>query len=281
MLATTLRLPRRYLCILALVFCVASLSGCADPAERFGRTWYIDGAGNWGFGAFGVPNGLKDRGYRGAVTNHRWSLTFNPALDQTLRFIAKGSGMQLGKEITNYLRDHPNADANVIALSAGTGVGIWAIENVEPPYKVNNYVMTGSSLSSRYDLRKALSHMKGKIVCYYTSSDPVLDGPVRALGTIDGTFDDSAGLVGLKGPGSNSGQVVNIGRTSKFASLGWTGGHADCVTERFVSGEIYKYIVGPQTPRTADPTRSSESQPEYRAIVGSPEISPEPTISHR
>src|SRR5690606_20840316 len=60
---------------------IGLLSGCANPNEKFGRTWYIDGAGNWGFGAVGVPAGLEDRGYRGAVTNHRWSLTFNPALD--------------------------------------------------------------------------------------------------------------------------------------------------------------------------------------------------------
>ncbi|HPF39897.1 MAG TPA: hypothetical protein P5081_01980 [Phycisphaerae bacterium] len=266
MLAINVQFLRKYPVILGLLLCALLCPGCADPAQRFGRTWYIDGAGNWGFGAFGVPNGLKERGYKGAVTNHRWSLTFNPALDQTLRFIARESGRQLGKEITRYLRENPNADANVIALSAGTGVGIWAIENVSPPYKVNNYVMTGSSLSSRYDVRKALGNMKGKIVCYFTSSDPVLDGPVRALGTIDGTFDDSAGLVGLKGPGADSPKVVNIGRTSQFARIGWTGGHADCVTEQFVRGEIYKYIVGGSS-RTADPTRSSDSTTIHRAIV--------------
>lgn len=280
MLAKNLYALKRHFCIFGLLLCAATLTGCANPAERFGRTWYIDGAGNWGFGAFGVPNGLKDRGYKGAVTNHHWSLTFNPALDQTLRFIAKGSGRQLGREITNYLREHPKADANIIALSAGTGVGIWAIENVEPPYKVNNYVMTGSSLSSRYDLRPALRHMKGKIICYYSSSDPVLDGPVRALGTIDGTFDDSAGLVGLKGPGADSPQVVNIGRTSRFASLGWTGGHADCVTERFVRGEIYKYIVNRAPSGTAHPARSTESQTPYRAVAGASGGSRVTTVAH-
>ena len=242
---------------------IGLLSGCANPNEKFGRTWYIDGAGNWGFGAVGVPAGLEDRGYRGAVTNHRWSLTFNPALDQTLRFIARGSGEALGREITDYLRRNPNADANIIALSAGTGVGIWAIENVRPPHKVNNFIMTGSSLSSRYDLTAALKNMKGNIYCYYTSSDPVLDGPVRALGTIDGTFEESAGLVGLKGPGSNSGRVVNIARTSRHASLGWTGGHADCVTRRFVRGELYKHVVAgtPSQPIHATDTAAAAHDP--------------------
>lgn len=219
------------------------LAGCSDPKQKFGRTWYIDGAGNWGFGVFEVPEGLADAGYNGAVTNHRWSLTLNPALDQTLRFIARGSGDLLGNEITSYLKNNPGAEANIIGLSAGSGVGMWAIENVKPPFKVNNFVLVGSSLSSKYDVRKALSNMKGKIFVYHSASDPVLNGPVRTLGTIDGSFDDSAGLVGLRGPGSETGRVINIGWSSKFASLGWTGGHTDCTNRQFVRREIAPRIM--------------------------------------
>ncbi len=239
---------------------MALSSGCADPKERFGRTWYIDGAGNWGFGALDVPIGLEEKGYKGLVSNHRWSITLNPALDQTLRFLARTSGELLGAEITDYLKRNPEADANVIALSAGTGVGAWAIERVRPPYNVNNFILLGSSLSSRYDMRKALQNMKGKVYVYYASSDPVLQGPVRALGTIDGTFDDSAGLVGLRGPGSETGRIVNIGWKRNYMALGWTGGHADCVSRRFVSGEIYKHIVpskrsdGPAAEHAGHPT---------------------------
>lgn len=217
--------------------------GCTDPREEFGRTWYIDGAGNWGYGVFDIPLGLEDAGYKGWVTNHRWSVTINPALDQMLRFIAKGSGEGLGRAITAYLKRYPEADANIIALSAGTGVGIWAIENVQPPYKVNNFVMVGSSLSSRYNVSKALRNMKGRIYVYYSSSDPVLQGPVRLLGTIDGTFEDSAGLVGLRGGGAAAGRVVNIQRRSEHARYGWTGGHVDCTNRKFVRKYISRHIV--------------------------------------
>lgn len=242
-------------CLLVL----AMTTGCADPNEKFGRTWYIDGAGNWGFGALDVPMGLKDKGYQGAVTNHRWSLTFNPALDQTLRFIAKGSGQGLGREISDYLERNPGAEANIIALSAGTGVAVWAAETIRPPLKMNNMILVGSSISSKYDMRKALGNMKGKVYVYYASTDPVLSGPVRILGTIDGTFDDSAGLVGLRGPGYSSGMIVNIGWTSRYSSLGWTGGHADCVNRKFVAGEMAQYIV-PKGQRVPPPgVRHSDS----------------------
>lgn len=240
---------KRNLLLVGLLFAAAA-GGCVDPKEQFGRTWYLDGAGNWGFGALGVPSGLEKAGYRGQVSNHHWSLTMNPALDQTLRFLARGSGKGLGREITAFLERHPDADANVIALSAGTGVGIWAIENVKPPHKVNNFIMLGSSLSSKYDTRKALKHMKGNIYVYHARNDPVLQGPVRALGTIDGTFDNAAGLVGLRGPGANSGRIKNIAWKPKYAALGWTGGHVDCVGQRFVAAELEKWIVPrPEQPR--------------------------------
>jgi len=240
---------------------VLLVGGCADPKEKFGRTWYIDGAGNWGFGVLDVPVGLEDAGYKGLVSNFHWSLTMNPALDQTLRFIAKGAGASLGNDITQYLKQNPDADANIIALSAGTGVGMWAMENIKPPYKGNNYIMLGSSLSSNYDCRKALANMKGKIYVYCTSSDPVLQGPVRALGTIDGTFDDSAGLIGLQGPGKATGRVVNIGRTARHADIGWTGGHADCTNRQFVKAELSRWIVRRGRPTSQPATSRPESRP--------------------
>lgn len=250
------------------------LSGCGVPAERFGRTWYIDGAGNWGFGIVDVPIGLKEAGYQGHVSNYRWSLTLNPALDQTLRFIAKGSSALLAAEIDDFLNRYPEGDANIIALSAGSGVGIWAVESVKPPHKVSNVVLVGSSLSSRYDVTRALKNMKGNIYCYHTSSDPVLQGPVRLLGTIDGSFDDSAGLVGLRGPGAAGGRVVNIGWNSRFSALGWTGGHADCTNRRFVKGEIAKRILpgasrgGVSTQQHAEGPAGSSSPPVAASASG-------------
>jgi hypothetical protein len=230
--------------LLILPFLLAfPTAGCENPRERYGKTWYIDGAGNWGFGVAESVNGLERAGYRGHVDNFRWSVTLNPALDQTLRFVARGGGRRLGGVINDYLKRYPDADANIIALSAGTGVGIWAIESVQPPRKVNNYVMLGSSLSSRYDVRAALANMKGRIYVYHSPHDGVLQGPVRTLGTIDGTFDDAAGLVGLRGPGASSDRVVNISWNPRYERYGWVGGHTDSTTEDMMRHVIARHIV--------------------------------------
>ncbi|MCK6457584.1 MAG: hypothetical protein L6Q92_13775 [Phycisphaerae bacterium] len=237
----------RKLILAALLLTGAGLAGgCEDPKEKFGRTWYIDGAGNWGFGVGESVAGLEKAGYLGRVNSFHWSVTFNPALDQTLRFVARGGGARLGGVITDYLTRFPDAEANLIALSAGTGVGIWAIEDVKPPRKVKNYVMLGSSLSSRYDVTKALANMKGNVYVYYSASDPVLNGPVRTLGTIDGTFDDSAGLVGLRGKAVQTGRVVNVAWSPRFERYGWYGGHTDCTTEAMMQYVIARHIVSPE-----------------------------------
>ncbi len=136
----------------SLLLGVASgLVGCGeDPHDRFGRTYYIDGAGNWGFGVQEIHDGLTKAGYDGSIRTWQWSRTFNPALDQTVgRIFARGRGEDLGHEITQYKKTYPDAPVNIIALSAGTGVAIWACEAVDPPAKVHKRHLLGSSISSR------------------------------------------------------------------------------------------------------------------------------------
>ena len=62
-------------------------AGCASSefihhGDEYGRTYFIDGAGNWGYGAFDIREGLREVGYQGSIINYRWSPTLNPLLDQ-------------------------------------------------------------------------------------------------------------------------------------------------------------------------------------------------------
>jgi hypothetical protein len=221
-------------------------------ADALGRTYYIDGAGNWGYGVVEVRDGLRKAGYRGNVINYRWSPTFNPALDQTIgRPVARQKGRQLGREITEYLRRYPDRQVNIIALSAGTGVAVWACEALQPPAKVNNLVLLGSSLSSNYDMTRALANIAGSVWVYHSRSDQILVGPVRALGTIDGKVGvDAAGLVGLRPPAGDQRKIHNIGWSSRFERYGWSGAHTDATSEPFIRQVIARHIL-PQSAQTA------------------------------
>ena len=227
-----------------------SATGCGPDSvvsreDPFGRTYYIDGAGNWGYGVAEVYEGLRKAGYKGNIINWHWSATFNPALDQTIgRVAARGRGADLGKEITQYLKQFPDNQVNIICLSAGTGVGIWACENTELPAKVNNIILLGSSLSADYDVSKALQHISGKIYVYYSSSDMILQGPVRTLGTIDGKIGvDAAGIVGLRSPKGDRSRIVNVRWSSTYERYGWTGSHTDATSVPFVRYVLAKAIV--------------------------------------
>jgi hypothetical protein len=219
-------------------------TGCQKrDAERFGKTFYLDGAGNWGYGASDVPDGLRQAGYRGDVEIFIWTMSFNPLVDQLNIAGAKLRAAALTRKIEDYYRDNPNQEINVIALSAGTGVATWAIEGLPSGVKINNLVLLGSSLSHDYDMRRALSNMTGGIYVYFSRYDTVLE-TVRLVGTIDGKRGvESIGAVGLQPPRGMEDRVVNVGWSRKWMGLGWTGAHTDCTNSVFVRQEVSKHIV--------------------------------------
>lgn len=239
-----------WLSVIALALCT---TGCGlfnskgTTAGRWGRTYYIDGAGNWGFGVSDIEKGLRAAGYRGDIINYRWSPTFNPALDQTVgRPIARAKGQQLGKEISQYLERYPGNPVNIIALSAGTGVAVWACENISSETGVQSLILLGSSLSSDYDMGPALANINQGIWVYYSRYDQILQGPVRTLGTIDGRIGvNPAGLVGLR---YRSDKVHNIPWSPRYERYGWSGAHTDATSEPMVRMILAKHIFQRREP---------------------------------
>lgn len=250
---------------------LTALAGCGaggggiqrtGSGDEVGRTYYIDGAGNWGFGVSEVKAGLQASGYRGHVVNYRWSPTFNPALDQTVgRPVAKLKGRDLGRQITAYLRKYPQNEVNIIALSAGTGVAVWACEAVEPPAKVHSLVMLGSSLSASYDMRAALANISGGVWVYHSPNDQILLGPVATLGTIDGKIGSApAGLVGLR---ASSPLIHNVPWRPAYERYGWTGAHTDATSTPFVKAYLSRHVVS--TTAAADATATTAVSSELAA----------------
>ena len=243
---------------LALLSCLAlSATGCGTvsysaKAEN-GITYYCPGAGNTDFGDAGLRRGLESAGYKGEVAAYIWTISFNVALDQTLRFNAKLKGQNLARIIESYIDKYPGKTVNLVGLSAGTGVAIWALENLKDGYNVDNVVLLSSSLWHRYDVGKAARHVKGKIYVYFSPNDAILAGPMKLFGTIDGVFaEDGAGAVGLHTKGGAD-KVVNTGWKSEWSSYGYLGGHTDSTSSAFVKAVLSRHLLSASAAAAATP----------------------------
>lgn len=234
--------------------CAAALAiaaGCAPPfgpKAQNGITFYCPGAGNFDFGDLGIRQGLESAGYQGQVASVLWTVSFNPAIDQRLGNARLGAA-RLARMIEKYCDEFPGRPVNLIGLSAGTGVAIWALEDLKPGYAVENVVLLGSSLWNRYDVSTALRRVNGQVYNYCSSKDLVLAGPMKLFGTIDGVFgEDGAGAVGLRSPGGSN-RVVNIRWEPAFERYGNFGNHTDGVRAPFVEAYISKHIISRDTAR--------------------------------
>ena len=236
---------RRYAFLTIGLVLVFAGSGCAEafgPKAEHGITFYCPGAGNFDFGDVGVRKGLEEAGYEGQVASVMWTVGFNPAIDQRLGN-ARIAGVRLARKIEEYCEKYPGREVNVIGLSAGTGIAVWALEDLDPKCSVENVVLLGSSLWHRYDVGKALKRVRGKIYNYYSPNDPILAGPMKVFGTIDGVFgEDGAGSVGLHSP-TGANRIVNIRWEPSFSEYGYYGNHTDATSAPFVQAFISRHIM--------------------------------------
>ena len=251
--------------VLVLAVCMLSPAvGCGVShavLEPYGKTFYLDGAGGWRFGRKDVPEGLRRAGYRGDCEVFEWSTTHIPLLDHIDPLGAnKLWASALARRIKAYQQKYPHNPINLIALSAGTGVAVWALESLHGKYQVNNVFLVGSSLSHDYDLDLALSSVVGKVYVYHSPRDAILPW-AWVIGTVDGRLGAQvAGRVGLSLKKSYGGKVVNIKWEKKWERQGWKGGHTDCVSRPFVQYEIANRLMI-EPPRRKSESAASASAP--------------------
>jgi hypothetical protein len=243
-----------------------------DPAvqrklEPYGKIYYLDGAGNLGFGQDTVPRALHAAGFRGDVEVYVWTSFTGPLGDQLIRFNARVHGQELSKRIQAYRRRYPTTPVYLIGLSAGTGVATWAVGDLPGDMHVDGMALLGSSLASNYDMTACLQRIRGDVTVYYSDRDGVLNGFIPITGTIDGQhFVEPAGLVGMRLPPRANEQtrrlykekIRNIGWRPAFAKYGYVGGHTDGTSFDFVRCIVAPQMIPSLTGSPLTPTHQSE-----------------------
>lgn len=279
-------MPLRYFpCLIIFVAPLALLSSGCGTAVRFlaqtqqegdrsnGLTFYLGGAGPIGYvGSIDVPGGFQEAGYQGAVEVFTWqSLTH--AGDQMNLSRNRSKAAELAAEIKRYRRQYPSQKINIIALSAGTGIATFALEYLPEGIQIDRAVFLGCSLSSKYDLTRALRRVRGGLYVVHSEFDPILKNVVWYTGTVDRSSaeDGIAGLVGFrlpdqKGPDTERqyAKLHNVPYRYDFSDYGYEGQHTDCTNREFIAEFIAPAVMGNDKKLIGEPVAEWTSHQEGR-----------------
>ncbi|MCK6485868.1 MAG: hypothetical protein HUU22_17010 [Phycisphaerae bacterium] len=223
-----------------------------DGDRKKGVTYYVGGAGPIGnIGFLSVPRGMKEAGYAGYVEIFDWQ-SVTAAIDQVALERNRNKAVDLSVKIRRQVRFHPDVPVNIVALSAGTGIAAFALEMLPEDVKINNVVFLASSLSSRYDLTRALRRVRGAAYAFHSPDDPVLRTLVPLTGTVDrrGAEAGVAGLEGFRLPRGGAPdmreqyeKLHNVPYRREFNRYGYSGGHTDCTRREFVARYIAPLLM--------------------------------------
>ena len=240
--------------ILPISLLVVLSTGCAThhavelgPPGRDGRVYYLDGAGggggltNWGNG---VRDGLKAAGFEGDFINFRWQTGAGVAVDQvTPTGVKRAQARKLATMIREHQDANPDEAVNLIGLSAGTAVAVFALEELREDHDIENAILLGSSLNADYDLTEALQRIRNRMYVFTSNRDTVLRFLMPMTGTADRKIINAkaAGVTGFRLPSKADAEtrrlyakVVNIAWIPEFERAGHAGGHTDVVNHGFV-----------------------------------------------
>ena len=179
----------------------------ADPAREKGLVVVLPGIhGNSPINE-DIRQGLRGAGIQCAIEIRQWGFLLpvaKLAVNQVNVLGNRQAGAKIAEQIAAYQAQHPDRPVYLIGHSGGAGIGVFALEalsRMPGSRQVTGAVLLSASISSRYDLTRALQQTRQGIVNFYNEKDIALLGiGTTILGNVDGGRASSAGRVGFKLP---------------------------------------------------------------------------------
>jgi hypothetical protein len=246
-------------------------SGCGPSAKdrearmARGYVYYLDGAGggglvaNWGRG---IRDGLANAGYDGWGEEFVWQTRLGVFADQEAGVgYKRGKATELAWKMCQFAKDHPQTPVTLIGLSAGTAIAVFTLEALPQNCQVEDAILLSSSVSSDYDLTRALQRVRNRMYVFTSERDSVLAYLVPIAGTADRRSGavPSAGLRGFRLPTGASAEmktqyakVTHVRWRPDFEDFGYSGGHTDVVNPRFVQAYIAPLVMHGRTQPPAE-----------------------------
>ncbi|HSV14996.1 MAG TPA: alpha/beta fold hydrolase [Tepidisphaeraceae bacterium] len=206
-----------------------------------------------------VVRGIRDGGFSGEIEIYDWTEN-DPGMHALLAY---DRNHQEARHVADMLVQqrsaHPNVPIVLMGHSGGTGIAVWALEDLPDNVQIDTLVLMSSALSPDYDLSKALRHVKGRLYAFSSLADIiVLSTGTKLFGTIDGHKVEAAGRVGFTAPsGADAGQykkLVALPYDPSWLKWGDRGDHIGGMTRSFGLNVLAPLILHGTMPEVSMPT---------------------------
>ena len=169
------------------------------------------------------------------------------------------AGQQVADRIMKYLQENPGRPVHIVGHSGGGGVAVFAAERLKEGYEVEGLVLLSASISSEYDLSKAMQRCNQGIVNFYNRGDgAMLAIGTTVMGNVDGRHGPSAGLIGFSKPKATDSPAKKAAYSKLFevrvtpAMTGNSLAHFSTTRPLFVTQYIAPWIRSTEWPADVD-----------------------------
>jgi pimeloyl-ACP methyl ester carboxylesterase len=232
----------------ALLVYLPGISGLLGPGRRLGTA-------------------LQQGGFAALYRVFDWT-EGDPGLDALQAYDRNQDQAQdLANRIAGQRLGDPDRPIELIAHSGGAGVAVWALEKLPAGVRVRGVVLLAPALSPDYDLSRALEHVEGKMIVFYSARDAwILGAGTKLFGTIDRVQTEAAGLKGFNTPPTaNTAQyrkLVQIPYDPAWGALGNPGDHMGPLSGPFLRSVVAPLMRGLE--QAADQANQSSSRSKSR-----------------
>jgi pimeloyl-ACP methyl ester carboxylesterase len=214
--------------------------------------------------------GLRAGGCEGTIEICDWTAN-DPGLGALLaRKRNDRQADKLAEKLQQILKDEPGVKLRIVCHSGGAGIAAWALERLPDDAKIESIVFIAPALSQKYDLSKALAHVRGKAYALTSVNDVIVLGAgTKLFGTIDGKKEEAAGLRGFKTPEEPADpkqydKLVQMPYQDSWMELGNIGDHIGPMGEEFAEKVIAPLLQDrPPALPTTRPTRVAGERPAH------------------
>jgi len=244
--------------LLALAALAAAAAGCArtnytSPARyEQGLVVVLGGAGGGMMGEDSrVRGSLAAAGVNRAIEIFEWSQ--GDLIDDQVDVNAnRRKADQLARRVEAYEVQYPGRPVHLVGVSAGTGLAIWALEDLSAGARVTGTVLLASSLGARYDLAPALDKVDDAIYSFNSIADTVLSIGVTMTGSVDRNGSVAGGLVGFSPPDGSPEYVRKLYK-EKLVQIPWwpgdvvlgnLGDHLGSTNPLFIRARVSPIVLG-------------------------------------